>query len=624
MACRNNIISLLVLMFFSGHVWAQASYRLNDDALNLAISDYKVFTGDTGLSISRLPSLSNSAWQASSSSNSGIPLNKGGNWLSFELTNDFSDSRTAYLVLRNKLLLADVQLYVKSANGESTPVSINLLSNNIRVGKIALAGHTNVSVFIHLKTDKNIRVQMRLMSPDIFAEENTSSQYNTGLASGGLLFLALLSLFVFFSSGNKSVLLICGYFATWALLLSFLLGAHLDFAFSGLADFRGVELPILVLASAILLIWFSIELFQLKQHQAKLYKILRATCWALLVLMPISIQLSTISNIYLSFVIHTLTSLLLLGAGLMLVQRQQRMASLFSAIVSIQLLMGMSNFFGNNWPGLGVFPDNTLLYSATFWLNGLLITFLISRQYFHQVQDKQAAQLQALESANASKKMQEELLAMQQEAREQLEVHVQERTLELNIALQELESANRELAEKNTQDDLTGLFNRRFYDQKIMAEYRRSKRNLTPLSLVVIDIDHFKQVNDNYGHLAGDHCIAWLGKLIRQCLRRSSDMGFRYGGEEFCLLLPETDSQGAFALAEELRLSISNSPVIYQNQTLKLTASCGISTYQQQKNITPEHLFAAADQALYEAKRNGRNQVKQQALTDNLIIQEQD
>jgi len=104
------------------------------------------------------------------------------------------------------------------------------------------------------------------------------------------------------------------------------------------------------------------------------------------------------------------------------------------------------------------------------------------------------------------------LFEKQEESQDLLEERVQERTLELNIALQELGEANRELEKKNTLDELTGLFNRRFYDQKIIAEYRRSRRNLTPLSLVIIDIDHFKMVNDNYGHLAGDHCLVWLSK----------------------------------------------------------------------------------------------------------------
>ncbi|MBA6303359.1 GGDEF domain-containing protein [Colwellia sp. MB02u-14] len=198
------------------------------------------------------------------------------------------------------------------------------------------------------------------------------------------------------------------------------------------------------------------------------------------------------------------------------------------------------------------------------------------------------------------------------EEHHELESKVQERTLELNIALQELEEMNKELQEKNTLDDLTGLYNRRFYDQKILAEYRRSRRNLTPLSLVVIDVDHFKKVNDKYGHLAGDECLVAVSTCIKQCLRRSADISCRYGGEEFCLILPETDSKGALAFAEELRESIANCQINYNNTIIKLTISCGISTYLQQKNVQLEHLFTAADKALYQAKNNGRNQVKQQ------------
>jgi len=199
---------------------------------------------------------------------------------------------------------------------------------------------------------------------------------------------------------------------------------------------------------------------------------------------------------------------------------------------------------------------------------------------------------------------------------DELESKVQERTLELNIALQELEEANKELQEKNTLDELTGLYNRRHYDQKILAEYRRSRRNLTPLSLVVIDIDHFKRVNDNYGHLAGDACLVVIANCIKQCLRRSTDIGCRYGGEEFCLILPETDNKGALALAEELRESIEAYRANYNGIDISLTISCGLSTYLQQKHIQPEQLFAVADQALYQAKNNGRNQVQQQEITD--------
>ena len=133
---------------------------------------------------------------------------------------------------------------------------------------------------------------------------------------------------------------------------------------------------------------------------------------------------------------------------------------------------------------------------------------------------------------------------------------------------------------------------------------------------MVIDIDHFKRVNDNHGHLAGDECLVVASACIKQCLRRSSDIGCRYGGEEFCLILPETDSEGALALAEELRESIAACQISYNGIAINLTISCGISTYLQQKNIQPEHLFAAADKALYQAKNSGRNQVQQQKFTE--------
>ena len=200
------------------------------------------------------------------------------------------------------------------------------------------------------------------------------------------------------------------------------------------------------------------------------------------------------------------------------------------------------------------------------------------------------------------------LLQEQQENQDLLEEKVQERTLELNITLQELEEANHELEQKNTLDELTGLFNRRFYDQKILAEYRRSKRNLTPLSLVLIDIDHFKTVNDTYGHLAGDNCLAWLSEHIKQSLKRSTDMAFRYGGEEFCLILPDTDAKGAVALAEKLRINIAKQACSYKEINIPLTISNGIFTYLQQDNVLPEQIFAGADKALYQAKHDGRNQ----------------
>jgi diguanylate cyclase (GGDEF)-like protein len=251
---------------------------------------------------------------------------------------------------------------------------------------------------------------------------------------------------------------------------------------------------------------------------------------------------------------------------------------------------------------------------------GSLITSLISLYLNRFYRRKYQKKLIQLKLAKRNTKIAEQaiktLAKEQQDSQDLLEERVQERTLELNIALQELESANQELERKNILDELTGLHNRRFYDQKILAEYRRSRRNLTSLSLVIIDIDFFKAVNDNYGHLAGDQCIIWLAKFIKQSLKRSADKAFRYGGEEFCLILPDTDAEGALLLAEQLRLNVSEQPFIFQDIEIELTISCGICTYQQEADIGPEQIFTGADKALYQAKHSGRNQTQQYILTE--------
>lgn len=269
----------------------------------------------------------------------------------------------------------------------------------------------------------------------------------------------------------------------------------------------------------------------------------------------------------------------------------------FVGLSSHLLLFGWQEFNGE-------------IFALSYWLQGITLCFLLIRQTILTADQQIVSEAQAKALSEKYQSSYQALLIQQEEDQELLESRVQERTLELNIALQELEEANRELEEKNTLDELTGLYNRRFYDQKILAEFRRSRRNLTPLSLVVIDIDHFKQVNDSYGHSAGDKCLVTLGKLIKQVLRRSSDIGCRYGGEEFCLILPETDSDGAVAFAQELRELVLSSSFNFDSTSINLTISCGVCTYQQQKNVTPVEIFDGADKALYQAKADGRNRVQ--------------
>jgi two-component system, cell cycle response regulator len=155
-------------------------------------------------------------------------------------------------------------------------------------------------------------------------------------------------------------------------------------------------------------------------------------------------------------------------------------------------------------------------------------------------------------------------------------------------------------------DGLTNLCNRKQLDTVLMEEIGRAQRHGRHLSLMMLDIDHFKRVNDAHGHLAGDGILSRLGLLLQQRLRPSDKVG-RYGGEEFCAILPETTLARATSIAETLRTMIAEEQFITENQTLAVTVSIGVAAFEPRMQYAD--LYRAADQLLYQAKRLGRNQV---------------
>jgi diguanylate cyclase (GGDEF)-like protein len=192
---------------------------------------------------------------------------------------------------------------------------------------------------------------------------------------------------------------------------------------------------------------------------------------------------------------------------------------------------------------------------------------------------------------------------------DQLEDSIQQRTLELQITLTELADKNKLLEQQNTRDVLTGVGNRAFFDQKLSAEIKRSRRERTTLALLMIDIDHFKTFNDNHGHLVGDLVIKDVASSLQQELKRSTDHLCRYGGEEFAILLPNTDIEGAVALAEQLRLCLQNKRIQYEELELSVNVSIGCYAAVAEINSLSTDYIQAADKALYQAKNEGRNRV---------------
>jgi diguanylate cyclase (GGDEF)-like protein len=160
------------------------------------------------------------------------------------------------------------------------------------------------------------------------------------------------------------------------------------------------------------------------------------------------------------------------------------------------------------------------------------------------------------------------------------------------------------------QDGLTGIPNRRAFDQTLLREWLRAGRTQSKLSLVLIDIDHFKKYNDTNGHLAGDDSLKRVASAIRDALR-ASDFPARYGGEEFACILPETDEEGALISAERIRAQVASISLPHNGSQSApfVTVSLGIATVTPSELLAPEKLIEIADRMLYQAKREGRNRV---------------
>lgn len=153
-------------------------------------------------------------------------------------------------------------------------------------------------------------------------------------------------------------------------------------------------------------------------------------------------------------------------------------------------------------------------------------------------------------------------------------------------------------------DALTGLNNRHAFDCRLEEEFARWRRYNFPLSLIIVDVDHFKKVNDTYGHLAGDKVLHVIGTHLKQATR-ATDFPARYGGEEFVVLLPEVDLNGARSVAEKIRQAVEEKPFRSGDNRVNITVSCGVASFRQ--GDARRSSFERADEALYRAKRGGRN-----------------
>jgi diguanylate cyclase (GGDEF)-like protein len=171
------------------------------------------------------------------------------------------------------------------------------------------------------------------------------------------------------------------------------------------------------------------------------------------------------------------------------------------------------------------------------------------------------------------------------------------------------EQFQKSIYESATRDGLTGAYNKKYFLDTLRKEFAYCVRHSLPLSIVMFDVDHFKKVNDTYGHPAGDQVLARIGLRVTETVR-TEDLFARYGGEEFALMLREAEEREAIICAERCRRAVEQSEFNFNNSKVKVTISLGVSTLRSNEFQKPEEFLAMADMYLYKAKQGGRNRVE--------------
>ncbi|OIP68231.1 MAG: hypothetical protein AUK48_16100 [Oscillatoriales cyanobacterium CG2_30_44_21] len=260
-------------------------------------------------------------------------------------------------------------------------------------------------------------------------------------------------------------------------------------------------------------------------------------------------------------------------------------ASLLVSIVSLIAILATAKNHGLYIPNE---PNASLLLLQSFMAVLALTSLILSAV----IDEKNAAQISL------------------KQAMENLESQVIERTTELQRSEDLLRQANLELKKLVNIDGLTQVGNRRCFDDRLKMEWERLSRELQPIALILFDIDCFKLYNDLYGHQMGDECLTAIAQTAQQVLSRPADLVTRYGGEEFAVILPNTDIKGALTVSEQIRIAVTDLGLAHQNSEIDnvVTISLGVASLLPSLDEELSTLIKQADMALYRAKQQGRNQ----------------
>ncbi|GLQ32530.1 sensor domain-containing diguanylate cyclase [Litoribrevibacter albus] len=603
---------LAVLIFFGSSIAQAADFiSLKEGQRRISIDENISYIKDQTheLTFQELLTTPDQRWQKNERSQVNFGYSDASYWIKFSLHNQDALAldrilEIGYAVLDNiDIYLVRDGLYTDHyILGDKLPFYERLVQNRNFLIPMRLEVNEKVDVYLKLRTTSSVQAPMDLWNPIDFHQVDQSRVIFQGIYFGIALVMILYNLFVYLAVSEKTYLHYVAYISCMPLFLASLNGLSFQYLWPTATWWNDQSIVFFLNGVVVFGTFFSLRFLSLKREAHRwIYRSLHAVAWLAALLMVCSLLFTYQTMIRPTIYVAVTACIALLIAGIYRCIQGDVSARYFTvawtAMLSGGIVLALNKFT--------LLPQNVITESATqigSALEIILLSIALADRLNQEKRKAFNAQIEALEHEREARQAQEETLKIQKEANQMLEQRVNERT-------SELAELNAQLIELNAKDALTGLKNRGYFDEKFQHYYTTAYRLQKPLSLLIIDIDHFKQFNDNHGHLVGDECLVMVATAIKQVISHPEDITCRYGGEEFVVILPETDQHGAYQVAEKIRQKVAETPFQIAAEQLQVTVSVGTNSLVPVTSENRNQMFDQADEALYKAKNQGRNQV---------------
>lgn len=533
-------------------------------------------------------------WQRNERPTLNIGYQPNGAWVRFPVINPSAERLRRMLLVdwgfgrieARVLHLASGQWSVSALTGDEIPPSQRAVVSPIQALPLTFSPGTS-EVYLRLNAYQPMVLPMRLLDPTQLALEERDSNLRMGAFFGAMLVMVLYSLSLYIFTRDRSYLIYCGYLMGGAFYVSAVFGYGPYFLWwdqSWLVVRASVLSVSIGFLSAAL---FERELLNLKAEGGWLLGLVHLVIgyWILAVLVSL-VAPQAIGYLHVEH-----SGSLTCAAGLAIAMESWRRGNSLAPYFLFAWVGLMATTLGITLSMGGILAMTNEIRTAQ--LIGFILEFLLlSIALADRINRERASRMQA----------QRALLAMRDETNLQLEARVATRT-------QQLEQANLELKRQSHTDALTGLSNRRGFDERFAAALERARAEAAPLAFLMLDIDHFKRINDRFGHSYSDECLAQVGRTLSSFSRRDNEFAARLGGEEFAAVFIGMLPAQALAIAEQIRETVAGLEVSTADERLRFTISIGVAVWVPDALDDKLSFSKAADEALYKAKAMGRNRV---------------